>query len=1002
MLCASCGHEAAADFRFCPECGAPAAAPASPREQRKVVTVLFCDVTGSTELGERLDPEALRALLARYFDRMKAIVESHGGTVEKFIGDAVMAVFGVPVLHEDDALRACRAAVEMRDAFAGLGVEGRIGLATGEVVTGTKERLATGDAVNVAARLEQAAAPGEVIVGTETLRLVAGAVESEPLEPLALKGKAEPVAAHRLLAVRGEPARRHAAPMVGRERQRRLLREAFQSVCDDRACHLFTVLGAAGVGKSRLVGEFLDGLDATVVRGRCLSYGEGIAYWPVVEALEQLGVEPDDPAAAAALRVVLGESDQPTTPQQIAWAVRKTLEQSAAERPLVVVWDDLHWGDDSFLDLVEHIADLSRGAPILLLCMARPELLERRAGWAGGKLNATTALLEPLSQAETERLIDALGAVDRQLRARIRDAAEGNPLFVEEMLALAADSGGDVVVVPPSIQALLAARLDQLDPSERAVLERGAVEGKLFHRGAVEALSDEAPEVPERLVSLVRKELVRPDRAQLPGDDAYRFRHLLIRDAAYDALPKSVRAELHLRFDGWLEEHGRGLVELDEISGYHLEQAARYRAELGRPDEALAAAARSRLAAAGRRAKRLQLYPSALALLERARALVPEGELDLALDVDVLDCLFFAGRGEEACVRAAALADRARVGGDRVVELCARLIEGRYGLFYRPETALPALAEAVAEALPVLEEVGDDLALYVAWYGQASLDHAHSRFDDKLRACERAIEHAQRLPWPHQAEWLHPQLANAQAYGSTPWPELLAWLDEDPSVHEEPNFEIHRAQALARLGRVDEARELRDRMIALLRERGSVLQAALYTAHVGIELEYAVHDLAEAERLGRQGCRELEELGERSWLSTASAMLALVLAVRGRLAEAEQWVSRAIELGAEDDVATQVIARQARAHVLARRGEHAAAERVLHEALTLLAETQAPEATAAAHEDLGDVRALAGRNADAVAAYEQAAVLFAQKGNLVGTQRVQARVAELRALPTRS
>ena len=299
-VCASCGHDNPAGARFCNECAAPlAAVPA--REQRKTVTVLFCDVTGSTALGERLDPESLRRVLARYFETAKMVVEQHGGTVEKFIGDAVMAVFGVPQVHEDDALRAVRAAAQLREALEPLNDELdrdygttlalRIGLNTGEVVTGTEERLATGDAVNVAARLEQAAQPGEILLGPETYGLLRHAVSVEPLPPLELKGKAEPLSAYRLLSVEGDqPTRRLGVAMVGRERQFQLLRGAFQNVASDRSCHLFTVLGPAGVGKSRLVSEFLQTIEgATVVRGRCLSYGEGITYWPVVEVVKQLG-----------------------------------------------------------------------------------------------------------------------------------------------------------------------------------------------------------------------------------------------------------------------------------------------------------------------------------------------------------------------------------------------------------------------------------------------------------------------------------------------------------------------------------------------------------------------------------------------------------------------------------------------------------------------------------------------------------------------------------------
>ena len=427
--------------------------------------------------------------------------------------------------------------------------------------------------------------------------------------------------------------------------------------CGTGSCHLFTVLGSAGVGKSRLVVEFLSSLEASVVRGRCLPYGEGITYWPVVEVLKQLlgddvtrldghGL---DVRAVSAIRSVLGDEGVFASAEEIAWAVRKLLEAVAAERPLVVVLDDLHWGEETFLDLVEHIADLSRGAPILLLCLARPELLDRRSGWGGGKLNATAVLLEPLSATETDTLIEEL-LVDEQLddalRGRIREAAEGNPLFVEEMVAMVRESHGGEVVVPPTIQALLAARLDQLDPSERGVLERGSVEGRVFHRGAVEALAPDGASAGRRLTSLVRKELVRPDRTQIPGDDAFRFRHLLIRDAAYDALPKASRAELHERFADWLEEHGVDLVELDEILGYHLEQAYRYKAELGPLDVQAAETgrrARERLGVAGRRALDRSDYRAAITLLERAQSLLPSPSVDVDLELRLVEALFAGG-----------------------------------------------------------------------------------------------------------------------------------------------------------------------------------------------------------------------------------------------------------------------------------------------------------------------------------------------------------------------
>ena len=509
------------------------------------MTVLFCDLTGSTELGESLDPERLRVLLARYFEGMKVIVERHGGSVEKFIGDAVMAVFGVPVLHEDDALRAVRAAVEMRDALPDLGLQGRIGVTTGEVVTGTAERLATGDAVNVAARLEQAAQPGDVLVGAPTLALVRGAADVEPIEPLELKGKSDPVPAYRLLSVRDVRERRHGELFVGRERELAILDEAWERVGSEQRCELVTVAGDAGVGKSRLAAEILASIDATVVRGRCPPYGEGITYWPVVEVLKQLDVLPADEAAAVAIRSLLGQTEEVTSAEEIAWAFRKTLEQAAAERPLVVVFDDIQWGEETFLDLIEHIALLSSGASILLFCMARPELTERRPAWP------VALRLEPLGAEDVDELIPL--RIPAELREKIARAAGGNPLFVEEMLVMAGDAQGDVVV-PPTLRALLGARLDQLEPADRSVLERGAIEGEIFHRGAVQALASGETQVTPRLAALVRKGLIRSDKPQLPGEDAFRFRHLLIRDAAYDALPKATRADLHERFAFWLEE----------------------------------------------------------------------------------------------------------------------------------------------------------------------------------------------------------------------------------------------------------------------------------------------------------------------------------------------------------------------------------------------------------------------------------------------------------------
>jgi class 3 adenylate cyclase/tetratricopeptide (TPR) repeat protein len=972
---------------------------------RKIVTILFCDVTGSTALGERLDPEALRGLLAAYFERMKAIVESHGGTVEKFIGDAVMAVFGVPQLHEDDALRAVRSASEMRAALPDLGVQGRIGLMTGEVVTGTSERLATGDAVNVAARLQQAAQPGEIVIGERTLGLVRDAVAVEALEPLFLRGKRDPVAAFRLLSLDTgmEAFPRHLeAPLVGRLREQQRLRAEFEAVVSEQSCHLVTLLGAAGVGKSRLVTESLAGVDARLVRGRCLSYGEGITYWPVIEVLEQLAVRPADPVAARAIATLLAESDEPATPEQIAWAVRKTLEESAAGEPLVCVLDDIHWAEPGLLDLVEHVADYSRGASILLLCVARPELLERRPGWAGGKLNATTLLLEPLSEEQTDELIDRLGSVDQDLRIRIRSAAEGNPLFVEEMLAMIRDSGAGAVIVPPTIQALLASRLDQLDAPDRTVLERGAVEGHVFHRGAVEALAPDEEQVSQRLLELVRKELVRPDQPQIPGQDAYRFRHLLIRDAAYDALPKTVRAELHERFAEWLDMHGATLAEQDEIVGYHLEQACRYRRELGRDDQVgeLAMAARRRLLAAGRHARVRDDVAAAVKLLERAAQVAPDGPLEIELEFAHAEALFEAGRAADAIDIARALAIRGAGEGDRVAELTGRILEASWATHLDPEGAADRLEALIVEALPELEAAGADLALYIAESARGVIENMRGRAQDWLRASELALQHAKRAGQPQLAVKLIPQLGAAQLFGPTPVLDLLAWLDaQDVAYPGNTANQVHRAGALAMLGRFAEARELMDAARERVRDQGATIGYALITGQPAVDLELLADDPVRAVELSRESCRLLEEHAERSWLSTILGLQAVAEYRLDLLDDADADARRAAGLGSSDDRLTQMLSLQTRAKVYARRGDHKEGQRLAREAVAIADQVDLLNYVGDAYADLAEVLVLAGEAGQALEALTRAVQHYSQKGNIVSRDRALDRLAELAPHP---
>ncbi|HET8751772.1 MAG TPA: AAA family ATPase [Gaiellaceae bacterium] len=938
------------------------------------MTVLFCDVVGSTALGESVDPEALQGLLARYFERMKGIVESHGGSVEKFIGDAVMAVFGVPVAHEDDALRACRAAVEMRAALPGLGVEGRIGVNTGEVLAGTEERMATGDAVNIAARLEQAAEPGEVLIGAETVGLVGAAVAVGDERLLELKGKTEPVTAHPLVDVREVAERSHASRFVGRERELRQITDAWDRTLAGPACELAMIVGDPGVGKSRLVAEALAQIDARVVRGRCLSYGEGITYWPVVEVVRQLDVLPSEESAAEAIRSLLGESEAPSGTDEIAWAFRKLLEEQA---PLVVCFDDIQWGEETFLDLVEATALLSTGAPLLLVCMARPELLDRRPGWP------VTLRLEPLPNRNAEALVGP--AVADEVRQAIVRASGGNPLFLTEMLALR-EAGGSEVEVPPTLRALLAARLDQLDGSERLILERGAVEGELFHRGTVQALAPDETELTPRLASLVRRDLVRPDRPQLPREDAYRFRHLLIRDAAYDALPKATRADLHRRFAEWLEERGQGLVELDEILGYHLEQAARYLAELGRPDPELAVAAGERLAVAGRRAYwHLGDFSAAAVFLERALTLTRPYRLDVYREAELAAALELDDVGQ-AVVVADGAAERADAAGDEAGRALLRTVAARHRL-HAGECTADELEHLARGALPLLEAKGDDDGLVYVWEALGRVANMHADNAGWAQAIERSMLHARRAGHHISGSGT---MSVPLAMGPRPASEALAKLDSLIPDQPHPGDLMLRAVLLAMLDEIEQAWAVAVPAEERARELG-IHDGGVWLGEIAL---IAGDDDAAAAYL-REACHELETRGSTAPLSSYAPQLGRVLCALGRADEAEPLAHLGRELGDPEDVLTQALWRQAQALVHSARAQHNEAEQLAREAIDWAARSDALLRQGDTYCDLAHVLEAAGRRTEAVMPLREAFECYERKEAIPLVRRVRQRLATL-------
>ena len=1028
------------------------------RESRKTVTLVFADPKPTSLTDEPPSPEALRDAMTRYFDAMRVALERHGGTVEKFIGDAVMAVYGLPVRHEDDALRAIRAAADMQEALPELNrafrqqwqleLHNHIGVNTGEVIAGdasTGQRLVTGDAVNTAARLEQAAGRGEIILGDLTYRLAHDEIEVEEIPPLTLKGKAEPVPAYRLVSVRevAAPRTADAAPFVGREEEMGRLTSTLGGLEGRGGAALLTVVGDAGVGKSRLVREFATSVSrgAHVVRGRCLPYGDGITFWPIAEIVRGVAeIASDDTVEAAIAKVSLlvedlglDEKDRAAVVDRVAaamglargqfpvaelfWGSRKLLEALAREQPLVMIIDDIHAAETTLLDLLDHLVETVESVPILILCSARHELLERHPEWSEGHRDGLI-MLAPLSAGDTGRMIgELLGrtGLDQEIVGRIVTAAEGNPLFVEQMVSMLIDNGtlqrdGEVwvladptadFVVPPGIHALLAARLDALETDERDVVSPASVVGLVFAEDAVQHLVDESrrPMVPIHLVTLAHKQFVRPDRQD--DEDAYRFGHQLIRDTAYGSLLKRERVSLHQRFVEWADEVNRRRgreTEFEEILGYHLEQAYRYRGELGPLDEeavALGRKASVRLASAGRRAMARGDFPAAANLLDRASRVLDEGELDRSrLLVSAGEAYLEIGEFTTADDLLGRASSEAEAIGDGPLATTADLVRLQLRVRSEASTSIDDVMGQTEAAVDRLEASDDPNGLSRAWRLLELANGVSGRYGAAGAANARAIEYAKRAGDRVLEMRLLASSAQAVLSGPMPAAEGVARCEDLIRMGEgDRRGQAVTLAALAHLramvGDFELARDDYQRGREILDELGLRFDASLISIDSG-PVELLAGDPVAAEGELRKDYDALDAMGERNYISTIAGLLAEALCRQGRFEEALSHITFCEAIAAPSDVYSQYLWRGIKGKLAARDGAGDEGVELARSGVDESRHSDDIEGQGNALMFLAEANAAAGRSDDAMQSAREACELFENKGNVVSARRARA------------
>ncbi|MGH3065927.1 MAG: ATP-binding protein [Gaiellaceae bacterium] len=934
--------------------------------ERKLATVLFVDIVDSTGLVTGSDPEVVRRRVNKFFETVSHCVSQHGGIVEKFAGDAVLAAFGVAQAHEDDAQRAARAALSMRTAVGDLGLRARIGIEAGElVVEDAESTFATGEAVNLAARLQQVALPGEILVGPTAYRLAAGSLVVEDAGPLELKGLDGPLRAWRVVDMLDGPARPLGprAPLVGRTSELELLENTFARTLRDSRAHLFTIYGEPGVGKSRLAREFVDGVErASCLIGRALPYGEGVTYWPLAEMVKAAaGISDDDPLeeafeklreccaedsvadvlglAAGLMEALDGERSQ----QEIAWAAREVMERIADVQPLILLFEDIHWAEAPLLDLIEHLADFVR-APLLIVCLARPELLESRPGWGGGRVRSTAIELEPLSEDESELLVEKLlaqlagtsGAVPALLPREALDRAEGNPLFVEETIRMLVESGSGTGVaadrVPDTLQALIAARIDHLPADGKTLLQRAAVIGRVFWRGALEHLAPDVEGIDPLLDDLLQREfLLREPRSSISGETAYRFKHLLIREVAYAGMAKLSRAQYHARFAEWLTE--RTGEELVEIRAYHLDQAVEFLTELegAAPDE-LAEETAALLVKAAKRAIAREAYANARRLGLRALELRP-----------ALDARYVAARAAWRLQDYAAIQvemekvrEQARELGEHVVEALALTALGEAAL--KREGDAGRAQVLVDEALEMLAREDDPAAHFDALTVRATVASWQGAESDVVRFMERAYAIAL------DARRKDLQTIAAQSLAQTHIIRLeldeaellltraLELAGESGSVRARVSATLSYGWFLTAKGDFAEAESVLEEVRATAAELGVEPAIASALLHLGW-IARLRHDHKRAEKLLREAVRLITTRGNRGMLPDYQAVLAATLADLGKVDEAERLALEARANAGPEDTACKILAATALAAVRAVQGRDDEAEELFHSAL---------------------------------------------------------------------